>query len=57
MVSNPIGIEWSVKVKNRRASGLSSNNGGFVNVVVGVTMPTAFITPGSIATLAEHYGS
>jgi len=29
---------------------------GFVIVVVGVTMPTAFITPGCIATQAEHYG-
>lgn len=44
------------KVKNRMVSGLSSNNCRFVSVLVGVTMPTAFITPGSIATLAECYG-
>lgn len=56
MVSYPAGIEWSLKAKHARASALSSNNGRFVNVVVGVTMPTAFITPGSLATLAERYG-
>jgi len=39
------------EVKDKRVSGC-----GFVRVLVGVTMPTAFITPGSIATLAECYG-
>lgn len=51
MVSYPITSE----VKDKRVPGLSSNNCGFVRVLVGVTMPTAFITPGSIATLAECY--
>lgn len=54
--SHPVSIDRSAKVKNRAVSGLSSNNCRFVNVVVGVTMPTAFITPSSIATLAERYG-